>query len=267
VEILISAGGTSERIDNVRSITNGSTGLLGRHIAEAFAATGRVGRIWYVCGRAAAAPAAEIAEIVRIGDVSELIAAVRDICGRRDIGAAVHAMAVSDYAVSYVSSAAAIAESVERRLALAGPEGREAAGGLRRLIEEGVADAAAFGRDGKIPSDVDDLAVFLRRAPKVLPMLRGMAPGAVIVGFKLLDGAAREALMDAARRLLRDSGCDFVLANDLAEISGERHPGYLLGGDGSCLPFGSKAEIAEGIARAVMEAAAARAYSRKEQGG
>jgi phosphopantothenate-cysteine ligase len=260
MDVLISAGGTSERIDNVRSITNGSTGMLGRHIAEAFAAAESVGRIWYVCGKGAALPATEKAEIVRVGDVSELVGAIRGVCAGHRIGAAIHAMAVSDYTVRSVSSAAAIAESVGRRLAAACQDGRAGsadggAGEFGRLVEDALAEAPAFGRDGKIPSNVDDLVIFLMRTPKVLAMLRGLMPDAVIVGFKLLDGAGREALLDAARRLMQDNGCDFMLANDLTEIRGETHAGYLLGRDGSCRVFGSKGEIAEGIARAVTDAA------------
>lgn len=36
MRVLITAGGTSEKIDNVRSITNHSTGRLGCLIAEKF---------------------------------------------------------------------------------------------------------------------------------------------------------------------------------------------------------------------------------------
>ena len=40
MDVLVTAGGTSEPIDNVRSITNHSSGGLGKAIAESFLAAG-----------------------------------------------------------------------------------------------------------------------------------------------------------------------------------------------------------------------------------
>ncbi|MBK8156162.1 MAG: hypothetical protein IPK55_09075 [Streptococcus sp.] len=36
MKILITSGGTTEKIDSVRGITNHATGTLGKYIAEAF---------------------------------------------------------------------------------------------------------------------------------------------------------------------------------------------------------------------------------------
>ena len=49
--VLVTAGGTSEPIDNIRSITNTGTGALGSLIADAFAKDPQVERIVYVHGR------------------------------------------------------------------------------------------------------------------------------------------------------------------------------------------------------------------------
>ena len=40
MKILITSGGTTEKIDDVRGITNHSTGYLGKEIAELFLAKG-----------------------------------------------------------------------------------------------------------------------------------------------------------------------------------------------------------------------------------
>ena len=47
--------------------------------------------------------------------------------------------------------------------------------------------------------------------------------------------------------------CDFVLANDLKEIGGGMHKGYLVHRDGKVDSMETKEEIAEMIARRVME--------------
>ncbi|MDR3294246.1 MAG: phosphopantothenate--cysteine ligase [Clostridiales Family XIII bacterium] len=248
--ILITAGGTSERIDNVRSVTNMSTGKLGRCIAEDFARRGQTRKIWYLCGKQAALPHTDKAEILPVESTADLADAVTRLCARETIDVVVHAMAVSDYAVRAVSSAGVIAEEIERRvLQEGGPDtGQDAGRRIRSAAAEAMRAAPGYARDGKIPSNVDDLVIFMQRTPKILPLFRALLPDAVLVGFKLLDGAAEGELIDVAFRLLQQNGCDFVLANDLKEISGDRHAGYLLRRDKSHTAFTSKEEIARGIA-------------------
>ena len=60
MKIIITAGGTSERIDDVRTITNSSTGRLGFTIGSAFAEAAGNGenieKIYYLHGVRAAYP-------------------------------------------------------------------------------------------------------------------------------------------------------------------------------------------------------------------
>ncbi|MFR8961306.1 MAG: phosphopantothenoylcysteine decarboxylase, partial [Enterococcus faecalis] len=54
MDVLVTAGGTSEPIDNVRSITNHSSGGLGKAIAESFLAAGHT--VTYVTTKHALRP-------------------------------------------------------------------------------------------------------------------------------------------------------------------------------------------------------------------
>jgi phosphopantothenate-cysteine ligase len=254
MNILITGGGTDERIDNVRSITNMSTGRLACVIAEAFAALDETERVLYVCGKRALRPRSEKAEILPVGDVADLARTVTELCEGGGIDAIIHAMAVSDYTVRAVSTADAIAESAASRLGAAGNLGSGAdAADFRRALRDALAAADGFARDGKIPSNAEDLVVFMRRTPKVISMLRALAPRAVIVGFKLLDGVTEEHLIEVAHALLRQNDCDFVLANDLREIGDAGHVGHLTGRDGAYVTYADKDEIARGIVGAVMQ--------------
>jgi phosphopantothenate-cysteine ligase len=244
VNILITAGGTVERIDNVRSITNISTGRLALLIAEAFAALGETERIFFVCGSKALRPNTEKAEIFPIESVAELIEIVTELSRTQKVDAVVHAMAVSDYSVRAVSTAGAIAEDALNRAS----SGADMCGALR----EALACAEGFSRGGKIPSDAEDLVIFLQRTPKVISMLRGLLPQAVTVGFKLLDGVSETQLIEVAYALLKRNGCDFVLANDLCNIGGDRHVGHLIDRYGDYTVYNSKEEIARGVVGAVM---------------
>ncbi|MDR2167744.1 MAG: hypothetical protein LBE35_07850, partial [Clostridiales bacterium] len=95
MKILITAGGTSERIDDVRRIVNNSTGQLGVALAKAF----RGAEIFYVRGRGAVSPdSSGICEFV-VEDATGLERVLRQILDEQNIDVIVHAMAVSDFRV------------------------------------------------------------------------------------------------------------------------------------------------------------------------
>jgi phosphopantothenate-cysteine ligase len=231
-----------------------STGRLSRVIAETFAALDETERIFYVCGERAVRPLSEKAEILPVGDAAELAETVTELCWDRKIDVAVHAMAVGDYTVRKVSSCGAMAENVLSLLGASGDLSAAADGGvdLRAAVRGAIWDAEGFPRDGKIPSDADDLVIFLQKTPKVISMLRGLLPQAVIVGFKLLDGVTEARLIETAHALLRRNDCDFILANDLRNIGERGHIGHLVDRDGTYTTHTTKEDIARGIADAVV---------------
>ena len=100
--ILITAGGTSEPIDNIRSITNTGTGALGSLIADAFAKLPEVECIIYVHGRGAILPKTEKAECVEAAYTQRLLETMRKYLTEEHPDAIIHSMAVSDYCVKSV---------------------------------------------------------------------------------------------------------------------------------------------------------------------
>ena len=252
MNILITAGGTAERIDRVRSITNMSTGRLSCAVAETLAALDETERILYVCGERALRPHCGKTEILPVGSAAELAEAVTTLCQGLRIDAIVHAMAVSDFTVRAVSDCGALAESALSRLGAAGNAPLTDAAATRAMLRDALANAKGIPRDGKIPSDAEDLVILLRRTPKIISMLRGLSPRAVIIGFKLLDGVTEARLIETAHALLLKNDCDFVLANDLQTIGGDRHVGHLVDRDGSYVTFDGKEAIARGIAEALV---------------
>ena len=221
MNILITAGGTTEKIDNVRSISNASTGRLGRLIANAFSARTEVGKIFYVCGKTAARSESEKAEIIYIDSVASVESALRDLFARATVDIIIHSMAVSDYRVKTVTT------------------------------------VSEFGKttldSGKISSDVDDLLLVMERTPKIIAMFQQMAPQSTLVGFKLLDNAPLETLIDRGFGVLTQNHCTFVLANDLNDISNGQHVGYLIDKAKHFTKFETKQAIAEAIVSATIE--------------
>lgn len=94
-KILITAGGTSEPIDDVRVITNTATGTLGALTAEACAARGAA--VTFVCAKNSVLPAAK-AKIITVQSATDLQKTLSSLLKKEKFKAVVHSMAVSDYA-------------------------------------------------------------------------------------------------------------------------------------------------------------------------
>jgi phosphopantothenate-cysteine ligase len=189
VNILISAGGTMERIDSVRSITNHATGRLGSLIARCFDEEPETERIFYICGKNAPLPESPKAEITVIEDTAGLERAVRDILQSRRVDAIIHSMAVSDYRVRAVTTPALIAGA-----AGSAPD----QGALINALE----NAPSLEQGAKISSDEKRLVIIMEPTVKIISLFQALAPQALIVGFKLLDQVPHETLIDTAYRLL-----------------------------------------------------------------
>ncbi len=227
MKILITAGGTSEPIDDVRKITNRSTGKLGLAIGERLLREypDKIEKLYYLHGETADCPGDPRVEPVRIGGTVDLKERLTEILTKDSIDAVIHSMAVSDYMVDKVTTVEA--------------------------IKTGVESAEITGN--KISSSIDNLAIILKRTPKIISIIKELSPRTKLVGFKLLSNVPHEELIAVAKGLMEKNRCDFVLANDLKEIGGGMHKGYLVHRDGRVDSMETKEEIAGMITRRVME--------------
>jgi phosphopantothenoylcysteine decarboxylase / phosphopantothenate---cysteine ligase len=110
--------------------------------------------------------------------------------------------------------------SVEDLLALARREPATLQRAAGVIVPAALSDFSVDRRSGKIASrDHPTLDLTLRRAPKILPELRRLAPPPVrLVAFKLLAGEGPERLATEAERLRDETGADWVIANDAATM-------------------------------------------------
>ena len=228
MKIVITAGGTSERIDDVRTITNSSTGSLGFAIGNAFKEVEEIEKIYYLHGKRAVWPEDTKVEPVEIGGVLDLKENLTRILQEENIDAVIHAMAVSDYMVHQVTT-------LDKLMGTEDPEHAQDLSG------------------NKISSDIDDLIIHMKRSPKVISMIKETSPDTTLVGFKLLSGVPHEELIDVGYRLLQKNNCDFVMANDLREIGRYFHKGYLIHKDKSYDSMNTNEEIAQMIVRRVLD--------------
>ena len=228
--IIITAGGTSEKIDEVRVISNFSSGRLGLAIANSFLESKEinVGKIYYLCDRNTNAPSDERVEVVRVMGAQGLLEALEKLLTTEKIDAVIHAMAVSDYTVKQITTLDDIKAGAE-----ADPD--------KKLVS------------GKISSEIEDLVIVLKKTPKVIGEIKKLQKDTILVGFKLLTNVKKDVLIETGYKLLQKNDCTMVLANDLVEITGEKHVGYLISRDGDYEKLATKKQIAEAIVRNVEQ--------------
>ena len=218
MNILITSGGTSEKIDRVRSITNHSTGQLGKIIAETFLDKGD--QVTLVTSPKAVRPAAHPnLTIVQIENVAELLETLEPLVHTHDI--LIHAMAVSDYTPVYMTGMEAVAASSD----------------MAEFLDK-------TNSESKISSQDDVQVLFLKKTPKIISLVKNWNPDIRLIGFKLLVDASDEELLKTAQASLIKNQAEIIVANDLTKISNKEHKAYLVGND-TVTQAQSKEEIAQ----------------------
>ena len=218
MNILITSGGTSEKIDRVRSITNHSTGRLGKIIAETFLDKGD--QVTLVTTPKAVRPAAHPnLTIVQIENVAELLESLEPLIHKHD--ALVHGMAVSDYTPVYMTGLEAVAASSD----------------MTEFLNK-------TNSESKISSQDDVQVLFLKQTPKIISLVKKWNPAIRLIGFKLLVDISDEELIKTARDSLIKNQAEIIVANDLTDISNHVHKAYLVGND-TVTQAQSKEEIAQ----------------------
>ncbi|WP_373197265.1 phosphopantothenate--cysteine ligase [Streptococcus sanguinis] len=218
MNILITSGGTSEKIDRVRSITNHSTGRLGKIIAKTFLDKGD--QVTLVTTPKAVRPEAHPnLTIVQIENVAELLESLEPLVHTHD--ALIHAMAVSDYTPVYMTGLEAVAASPD----------------MTEFLNK-------TNSESKISSQDDVQVLFLKKTPKIISLVKKWNPAIRLIGFKLLVDVSDEELIKTARDSLIKNQAEIIVANDLTDISNHVHKAYLVRND-TVTRAQSKEEIAQ----------------------
>lgn len=210
-KIIITAGGTSERIDNVRKITNSSSGKLGMIIANYLLEEANDIMIYYVCSKDSLRPINNKIKIIEIDGTIDLKNKIENLLLNENIDYFIHSMAVSDYMTDYVTTIENIKKSIKNS----------------NNIDEAFSNIEIIGGN-KISSYKNDLVIVLKPTPKIISIIKNISPSTYLVGFKLLDGVSKEELINTARKLKVKNKCDLVVANDLAKIRNGEHIAYII---------------------------------------
>ena len=178
---IVTAGPTYEPLDDVRRLTNFSTGRLGTELANFLAARGHT--VILLVGESATYSgerrAQRVESFTTTADLRQKLKAV----SAKKVDAIFHAAAVSDFAF----------------------------GKIFTPNESGK--LAEIKSVNKIPSRAGKLLVELVATPKIIAELRGWFPRTRIVGWKFVaDGAHTDAL-SAAQQQIAECSTDMCVAN------------------------------------------------------
>lgn len=226
MNIVITAGGTSEPIDMVRKITNSSSGKLGSIIASKF----NKDKIFYICTKKSIKPDGDNIQIIEIESTRDLEIAVKNVFLNTKIDVFIHSMAVSDYMVDYVTTSTLLSNNYDNS-----------------DLKEYLKNNKNILTDKKISSYEDDLIIRLVKTPKIISMIKKLSPSTKLIGFKLLDDVSKEKLIEAAKELRDKNNCDYVVANDLKNINSNKHVAYIINRDNKIIKVKTKEEIANNI--------------------
>lgn len=229
---IITAGGTSEKIDNVRKITNSSSGKLGMTIANHILEKEEDIKIYYVCSKTSLRPLDDRVQILEVEGTIDLKNTIENLLVNNNIDYFVHSMAVSDYLTDCVTSLKKIKESIMKS----------------ETIDQAFSDIEVIGGN-KISSYEDNLVVVLKPTPKIISTIKDISPSTYLVGFKLLDGVSKEELISVAKKLRDKNHCDLVVANDLSSIRNGKHIAYIIDNDDNIEESQGKDDIAKKLVR------------------
>ncbi len=223
--IVITAGGTSEEIDKVRTITNMSTGKLGAKICNKILAEipEKICKIYYVCSSLSIKPIDnDKIELIIVKGAYDLKEKIETLLNTVEVDFFIHSMAVSDYTTDYVSSSNMLVEELtEKLMDLNNCFVKE---DIQKIIEQTLTNPKSeIPRNKKMSSKEDDIFIKLKKTPKVISIIKKIQPHLILVGFKLLNDVSKEELSNAATGLLIKNDCDYVIANDLSDIKKGNH--------------------------------------------
>lgn len=180
---VVTAGPTYEPLDEVRRLTNFSTGRLGSELAAYLRAQGH--RVTLLLGEQATYRPRE-------GEVAEMFTTTEDLRARlqrlarpsqpEPVDAVFHAAAVSDFKFGKIWQ-------------------RSPEGALTEL------------KGRKISSRLESMLVELVAAPKIIGELRGWFPHACLVGWKYEVDDGRPSVIGKAERQIGENRIDACVAN------------------------------------------------------
>jgi phosphopantothenate---cysteine ligase (CTP) len=214
MNVVVTGGGTVAPIDDVRLMTNVSSGRFAAAISEACLDLGA--NVWHIHTVSAQLPLKRFAEfdLDKADPAAELLRLARlqeKWLSQRD------RLQLVPLKIGNVDDYGATLKHVlqSRPIDIV-------------FLPMAVADFEPAPQPGKLSSEAESLVLHCRRTPKVIRLVRDWSPSVYLVGFKLLSGVSREQLILRAEAACQDNRADLTVANDLQTLRQGRHTIHLV---------------------------------------
>jgi phosphopantothenoylcysteine decarboxylase/phosphopantothenate--cysteine ligase len=187
LKILITAGGTKENIDGIRYLSNLSTGKTGAAIAEYFSLHNHDVTLLHAIDSAVPQ---NNCEIITYFSFSELDDKLKLFLGKYKYDAVIHLAAVGDYSVDTL---------------------------------ETNGELISLPLSKKLDSENKLITLHLKRNKKIISRLKSYSKNKniLVVGFKLTNTLDLDQRSKSVQKLLKESGCSYVVQNDRNERTSE----------------------------------------------
>lgn len=243
MNILITSGGTSEKIDEVRTITNISTGELGVKIADKILKEMFDVSIYFLSSNLCKQPNKNPKlKIIEITDTQSVLHNMKNIIENNKIDYVVHAMAISDYTTDKVFDKDNLTRVLDSCLFNKKTKNYS----TEQIANYIINNIKGIDNSKKISSSNDIMFVQLKKTPKIVDIIKQWDKDIKLISFKLLNGVSEEELFEVAKKQLERTDSSLVVANDLVNIKNKNHRALFVKRDGYDI-FEGKSEIANEI--------------------
>lgn len=216
MHILITAGGTEEPIDGVRSISNFSTGKTGALLADYFSSKGA--QVTLLKGLRSLSPEREM-DVELFSSFQDLNCRMENRLKNHHYDAVIHLAAVSDFSLDFIES-----------------------GGEKVELTSGKMDSSK------------PLTIHLKPNFKILDRIKSYASyRLILVGFKLTKNASLEVIKEKVMGILNKNQVDFLVHNDLSEISETHHKTTIYSDETTTVQTENKSELCRVLYKLIRE--------------
>ena len=212
--VLITSGGTKESIDEVRFISNMSSGKTAAALADHFLKNDC--DVTYLQAEDAAVPAGSCRKQT-YRSFNELNQALKELLSANNYDAVIHLAAVSDYSISEI----------------------EADGKKQK-----------FPLKSKLSSGMSELKISLKSNFKIIDRIKEYSKNKniILVGFKLISGITADEALPKVESIFKSAKADFVVMNDLSDRNNTVQQNFrVFGTEGLIESVESSKELAESL--------------------
>jgi len=193
-KVLITSGATRETIDNVRFVSNISTGRTGSDLAEAMIRQGY--SVTFLHGFMSKTPDL-VCKTIPYSSSQDLATTLNEQLSAERYDAVIHLAAVSDFLPDQVDNGKAL---------------------------------QALPFTGKLSSDLETLTMRFRRNSKLVETIRSQSlnPHVQVIAFKLTSGSDVKQQLESVKALFSRNVCDLVVANDMDDRLNDQQTSFKL---------------------------------------